>query len=83
MSDPLAEMQQSKSKNIRDVGDKMTIFLADLREKLNENPESRRFPSREKKGGGVFSELKKRLSHKKEEPSWREKAHRRKKLFGL
>lgn len=73
----LQPMQDSLDPNVRNVGDRMSEFLADMRNKMSEKK-----PQVKQEGGGVFEKLKNRLvSGGKSD--WRHKVNQRQKLFGL
>lgn len=74
----LQPMQESNNLVVRNVGDKMSEFLANLRYHMDQEPSK---PSQE--GGGVFEKLRNRLVSRKDGSDWRSKVHQRKKLFGL
>lgn len=74
----LQPMQDSLDPNVRNVGDRMSEFLADMRNKMSEKK-----PQVKQEGGGVFEKLKNRLVSGGVKRDWRHKVNQRQKLFGL
>ena len=77
----LQPMQDSLDPNVRNVGDRMSEFLADMRNKMSEKK-----PQVKQEGGGVFEKLKNRLVSGGSgggKSDWRHKVNQRQKLFGL